>query len=92
MRPSRSLSDLWSQPNQPGLNINFAANASDGGDNDQLNNRVDWTASDKHRLMGRWTWWDNLTFGVDPYGTGAHIDAGPERPSPRISGSSATPT
>ena len=28
--------------------------------------------------MGRWTWWDNLTFGVDPYSTGAHIDAGPE--------------
>ena len=75
---SKSLSHLWSTPNQPGLNFNYAANASDGGDNDQLNNRVDWTASDKHRMMGRWTWWDNLTFGVDPYSTGAHIDAGPE--------------
>ncbi len=76
---SRSLSHLWARPNQPGrLNLNYAANASDGGNNDQLNNRVDWTASDKHRVMGRWTWWDNLTFGVDPYGTGAHIDAGPE--------------
>ena len=75
---SKALSDLWSQPNLPGLNLNFAANASDGGDNEQLNNRIDWTASDKHRVMGRWTWWDNLTFGVDPYSTGAHIDAGPE--------------
>ena len=75
---AKSLSHLWSQPNQPGLNLNYAANASDGGNNDQLNNRVDWTASDKHRVMGRWTWWDNLTFGVDPYSTGAHIDAGPE--------------
>lgn len=75
---SKSLSDLWDQPNLPGLNLNYATNASDGGNNYQLNNRVDWTASDKHRVMGRWTWWDNLTFGVDPYGTGAHIDAGPE--------------
>ncbi len=77
-RSSQALSHLWSSPNQPGLNVNYAANASDGGDNDQLNNRLDWTASDKHRVMGRWTWWDNLTFGVDPYSTGAHIDAGPE--------------
>lgn len=76
---SKSLSHLWSQPNVAGkLNNNFANNASDGGDNTQFNNRADWTISDKHRLMGRWTWWDNLTFGVDPYGTGAHIDAGPE--------------
>ena len=75
---SRSLSHLWDQPNQPGLNLNYATNASDGGNNYQLNNRADWSASDKHRIMGRWTWWDNLTFGVDPYGTGAHIDAGPE--------------
>lgn len=75
---AKSLSHLWSQPNQPGLNVNYANNASDGGDNEQLNNRVDWNASSKHRVMGRWTWWDNLTFGVDPYGTGAHIDAGPE--------------
>ncbi len=75
---SRSLSHLWDQPNQAGLNNNYATNASDGGNNTQFNNRVDWTASDKHRIMGRWTWWDNLTFGVEPYGTGAHIDAGPE--------------
>ncbi len=75
---AKALSHLWSQPNQPGLNLNYAANASDGGDNEQLNNRIDWTASDKHRVMGRWTWWDNFTIGVDPYGTGAHIDAGPE--------------
>ncbi len=76
---SKSLSHLWSQPNVPGKrNLNFANNASDGGDNTQLNNRLDWNASDKHRVMGRWTWWDNITFGVDPYGTGAHIDAGPE--------------
>ncbi len=75
---AKALSHLWAKPNQPGLNLNFAANASDGGNNEQLNNRIDWSASDKHRVMGRWTWWDNLTFGVDPYGTGAHIDAGPE--------------
>ncbi len=76
---SKALSHLWAQPTQPGrLNLNYAANASDGGNNTQLNNRVDWNASEKHRVMGRWTWWDNLTFGVDPYSTGAHIDAGPE--------------
>ena len=75
---AKSLSDLWGKPNAPGLFNNYAANASDGGNNTQFNNRVDWTASDKHRLMGRWTWWDNLTFGVEPYGTLAHIDAGPE--------------
>lgn len=75
---SKSLSHLWDKPNAPGLFNNYAANASDGGNNTQFNNRADWTASDKHRLMGRWTWWDNLTFGVEPYGTLAHIDAGPE--------------
>lgn len=76
---SKSLSHLWDQPNVAGkLNNNYATNASDGGNNTQFNNRVDWNASAKHRFMGRWTWWDNLTFGVDPYGTQAHIDAGPE--------------
>ena len=75
---SRSLSHLWDEPNAPGLFNNYAANASDGGNNTQFNNRVDWNASEKHRVMGRWTWWDNLTFGVEPYGTLAHIDAGPE--------------
>ena len=75
---SKTLSGLWAQPNLPGLSLNYAGNASDGGNNDQITEKVDWNASDKHRMMVRWTWWDNLTFGVDPYGTGAHIDAGPE--------------
>ena len=75
---ARALSGSWAQPNLPGLTQNFAGNATDGGDNDQITEKVDWNASDKHRIMTRWTWWDNLTFGVDPYGTGLHIDAGPE--------------
>ena len=75
---AKTLSGSWAQPNLPGLTQNYAGNASDGGDNDQITEKVDWNASDKHRMMVRWTWWDNLTFGVDPYGTGLHIDAGPE--------------
>ena len=75
---ARALSGSWAQPNLPGLTLNFAGNATDGGDNDQITEKVDWNPGDKHRIMTRWTWWDNLTFGVDPYGTGLHIDAGPE--------------
>ncbi len=53
---------------------NFTANASVGGDNDQINGRVDHGFSEKHRIFGRYTWWDNLNLPIDPYNTKTCVD------------------
>ena len=48
---AKVLTNLWGRANGPGLPFtavnNFTANASVGGDNDQVNARVDHTVSDK---------------------------------------------
>src|SRR5439155_25939762 len=77
------LSGLWGKPNLPGNVFNFATNASIGGDNDQINARVDQNISDKQRLFARYTRWSNLSLPIDPYKTKTYIDRGPETFSTR---------
>ena len=71
---AKILANFWAPPNLPGQPFthinNFATNASVGGDNDQSNVRLDYNASDKQRIFGRYTHWTNLSLAIDPYKTG----------------------
>jgi hypothetical protein len=49
--------DIYPLPNQPGLTNNFALNYTAGGDNDQINSRIDQNVSDKQHIFGRYTYW-----------------------------------
>jgi hypothetical protein len=75
---SKILSNLWAKPNLPGTVFNYATNASIGGNNDQINARMDYNLSEKQRLFGRYTRWSNLSLPIDPYKTQTYIDRGPE--------------
>jgi hypothetical protein len=56
--------DIYPLPNQSGLINNFVNNYSIGGDNDQVNGRIDDNVSDKQHIFGRYTYWtiDDLPF------------------------------
>jgi hypothetical protein len=75
---AKVLRNYWGRANGPGNEYtavnNFTANASVGGDNDQINGRVDHSFSDAHRLFGRYTWWKNLNLPIDPYNTQMCVD------------------
>lgn len=75
---AKILAGYWAQPNLPGqpftLINNFGTNASVGGNNDQVNTRVDYNINDKQRIFGRYTYWTNLSLAVDPYKTGVCQD------------------
>src|SRR5206468_9851206 len=75
---AKILAGYWAPPNLPGQPFthinNFATNASVGGNNDQLNTRVDYNLSDKQRIFGRYTYWTNLSLAIDPYQTGVCQD------------------
>ncbi len=75
---AKILSNLWAKPNLPGTVFNYATNASIGGNNDQINIRLDYNLSEKQRLFGRYTRWSNLSLPIDPYKTQTYIDRGPE--------------
>lgn len=75
---AKVMTNLWGRANSPGAPFtavnNFTANASVGGDNNQYNARVDHTFSDKHRIFGRFTHWDNLNLPIDAYNTKTCVD------------------
>lgn len=75
---AKILSNLWAKPNLPGTVFNYATNASVGGNNDQINARMDYNLSEKQRLFGRYTRWSNLNLPIDPYKTKTYVDRGPE--------------
>ena len=53
---------LWPLPNSNQPGSNFASTTSTGGASDQYNGRVDWNASEHHRVFGRYSYWGNSTF------------------------------
>jgi hypothetical protein len=71
---AKILSGYWAAPILPGQPFthinNYATNASVGGNNDQVNVRMDYNISDKQHLFGRYTYWTNLSLALDPYNTG----------------------
>jgi hypothetical protein len=54
----------WPFPNAnlAGGTVNYIANAKAGVDSNQYNARIDQIVSDKHRLFGRYTYWNINTF------------------------------
>lgn len=71
----------YARPNVPGQaftrNFNFARNATNGGDNDQINIRGDQNVSDKQRLLARFSRWHSKNVPIDLYQNGI-ISGGPE--------------
>lgn len=68
---SKLMSLLLPPPTNPNLNTNnYVANASTGGDNDQVVARVDQVISSKQTLFARFTRWTNWNLAADPYHTG----------------------
>ncbi len=59
---------IYPLPNQPGLVNNFVNNYSIGGDNDQVNARIDQNVSDKQHIFGRYTYWTILDLPFYPLG------------------------
>ena len=69
---------LMAAPNQPGQqythNFNYSALATQGGDNDQVNTRVDYNSSEKLRLFGRYSRWNSHSLPFAPFGNGIYAN------------------
>jgi hypothetical protein len=69
---------LMALPNQPGdpntHNNNYTALASKGGDNDQINSRVDYNISDKLRMFGRYSRWHSTNLPFAPFHNGIYAN------------------
>ncbi|MEX2264281.1 MAG: TonB-dependent receptor [Bryobacteraceae bacterium] len=65
---------IMAQPNVAGARFtninNFATNAWQIADSDQVNARMDFAQSDRQRFFGRYSYWDSGTPAVDPYRNG----------------------
>lgn len=76
------LANYWGKPNVAGApftNVNnFSTNADTGGNNDQVDSRLDYDLSDRQRLFLRYTYWTNNSLAEDPYNDGVYFDRGPE--------------
>ena len=64
---AKVLMQEWGGPNLPGNVNNFAGNTSLGGNQQQYTIRGDWTLKEKHRLFGRYTYWNGDSLPSDPF-------------------------
>lgn len=64
---AKVLMNNWGAPNLPGNVNNFAGNTSLGGNQEQYTIRGDYTLRDKHRLFGRYTYWNGDSLPSDPF-------------------------
>ena len=64
---SAVLMQEWGAPNLPGNVNNFAGNVSLGGNQTQNTTRGDYNIGDKHRLFGRYTYWNGHSLPSDPF-------------------------
>jgi hypothetical protein len=55
-------------------NLNFAAPAVQGGNNDQINARIDYNASEKLRIFGRYSRWSSSSLPFAPFGNGIYAN------------------
>ncbi|MFB3777189.1 MAG: carboxypeptidase regulatory-like domain-containing protein [Bryobacteraceae bacterium] len=54
--------------------LNFSVPALQGGNNDQVNARVDHTVTDKLRLFGRYSRWSSESLAFAPFGNGIYAN------------------
>ena len=64
---AKVLTNEWGLPNLPGNVNNFAANTSLGGNQTQETARGDYSLKEKHRLFGRFTYWNGTSLPSDPF-------------------------
>jgi hypothetical protein len=64
---AKVLMSVWGAPNLPGNVNNFAGNTSLGGNQQQYTARGDYTFREKHRLFGRYTYWNGDSLPSDPF-------------------------
>ena len=69
---------VFGTPNLPGIQytqlMNFAKNVATGGNNDQVNFRVDQNLSEKQRIFARFSRWNSAILPVYPYNN--RLDSG----------------
>jgi hypothetical protein len=61
------LMNEWGLPNLRGNVNNFAGNVNLGGNQTQNTTRADYTLGEKHRLFGRYTYWNGHSLPSDPF-------------------------
>lgn len=61
---------FWPLPNTSQPGGNFSTSASTGGSANQYNTRIDWNVSDKQRVFGRYSFWQNTTLPKDTFHIG----------------------
>ena len=61
---------FWPLPNTSQPGANFATSASTGGNANQYNTRIDWNVSEKQRVFGRYSFWQNYTMPKDTFHIG----------------------
>jgi len=54
--------------------LNYTVPAVQGGNNDQVNTRVDWSATDKLRIFGRYSRWSSSSVPFAPFGNGIYAN------------------
>jgi hypothetical protein len=64
---AKVLMNEWGAPNLPGNVNNFAGNTSLGGNQTQETIRGDYNLKEKHRLFGRFTYWNGTSLPSDPF-------------------------
>jgi hypothetical protein len=81
-KTAAAMTNLFGHANtagQPFTSIqNFSTNASVGGNNDQINTRIDQNVSDKQHIFGRYTRWVYSNIPIDPFQNKTHNDIGLE--------------
>ncbi len=66
---SAAMFAWWAQPNQPGTTTNnYIVNVATHPTLDQYIARIDWNASQKHRVFGRYTYHKGISPSALPYG------------------------
>jgi hypothetical protein len=69
---------LMAAPNLPGQqythNFNYAVGAAQGGNNDQVNGRFDYTVTDKLRIFTRYSRWSSQSLPFAPFGNGIYAN------------------
>ena len=65
---SAAMFKWWAPPNQPGTLNNYSVNATTHPVLNQYIGRIDWNASEKQRIFGRYTYHHSLNPSALPYG------------------------
>ncbi len=65
---AEAMSSWWALPNGPGTSNNYTVNTTTHPIMDQYIARLDWTASEKQRVFGRYTYHRYVAVGALPYG------------------------